>query len=1256
MLKHWIGCRRLSLLLAALSIWAVCRASGAEFQTLPPWRVATWFANRGTAEAAAGVLTVRQTAPEQQTVVYREYKLEGGKKYVLSVAMRGSLNAVSNPKTRSGAWLEVTTAGGKKYLAGGSPAGSFRASAGEFDWKTYRAEFTMPADQTAIKVLIQVHNATGEVQFKDLELQAFSSGATPAPASTPAPSIAGAEFQTLPPWRVATWLANRGTAEAAAGVLTVRQTAPEQQTVVYREYKLEGGKKYVLSVAMRGSLNAVSNPQTRNGAWLEVTTAGGKKYLAGGSPAGSFRASAGEFDWKTYRAEFTMPADQTAIKVLIQVHNATGEVQFKDFELREASVAAASAVQQPRPAALRLVSSVWDNHVVYLAAGLPMPFLVDWRMNPALSAGARVELELPDGITALCGAPWRPRLNGSGEIDLTADPVEKLPAARTGFSIYRFAPNPEYLRSLLPDRMGWQNYYRIYVRSERTGMDLPARVRVLDAADQVLAELPLTLQAMPKLPAVPYKLKNFKFHMTYLDALRAPQPEIRAAYTDFWLALAERPSTSPVFRFDKLPAAIRKEVLDKFNPVVFFGCTPSGVLNAEIPAGMPLLEDYAGQRDPKAVCPRESGNPDSPVWTEATVRLIKTSLSGLPENTPLQYDFEPGLPMNRCFCEACRRDFSESVKAPRILSAAEIRASYAAPWVRFRVAQNARIAEAFALTVKKYFPTHPVWFCTDPLHVDRPSGFSDWCGLDPRLNDRGNYDLFLNMFYHEGVPFFDNVALNVAKIRTPTFPLIDPTERMEMYYRRYTPAGVTMDMVAAAALGCPGFGFWPFDDFDARYLKAIVDGVNMIAPHENFYCGGRDASAGAQVRPLNVAEMKIQDGARSKTIQTPDFLPTLRWRLHRSGDEYLLTVFNYDPDNTLIAAAEIAELKGRGYQVYEASTRRKLGGFSGEDFQFEVGPRQAAQFRLTPGAWAAAQGEIPRHELERKLAAARERGNEFSDHPNRTEGKLFAGWGVLNDLNKPLLKLSDNQRAIYVDLSGGGRIVGCLTDSLSDALKDAGKRGHFDELYIYRNALPLEFHLQALKFVDGAPEAWLTAQVPLPNTAEPDPQAPSGLRISKQVRLTKTGVVSKYELENPAESGRDILAGARIRHWPRFAPVAEDASARAADWQLTVPAANGASLGAADFAGSDILLLTESSSRTPGELLLTPFKERWSGAPVEVRSAAGHWTFGLDPAAARGGILFWWSPNQPATVEPLTVERRLKPGEKMNFTSFLSWD
>ena len=129
--------------------------------------------------------------------------------------------------------------------------------------------------------------------------------------------------------------------------------------------------------------------------------------------------------------------------------------------------------------------------------------------------------------------------------------------------------------------------------------------------------------------------------------------------------------------------------------------------------------------------------------------------------------------------------FSRS-QGVELLSTEEINRRFASQGFAWRTRQNCTALNHFAAAIRRHFPGYPVILCTDPLHKKKPH-VAEWCGVDVRNNDQGQYDIFANMPYYSGLIYYDDLEFNLQTLRTAHMPLIDPSEAMEMYYSRYTP-------------------------------------------------------------------------------------------------------------------------------------------------------------------------------------------------------------------------------------------------------------------------------------------------------------------------------------------------------------------------------------------------------------------------------------------------------------------------------------
>ena len=133
------------------------------------------------------------------------------------------------------------------------------------------------------------------------------------------------------------------------------------------------------------------------------------------------------------------------------------------------------------------------------------------------------------------------------------------------------------------------------------------------------------------------------------------------------------------------------------------------------------------------------------------------------------------------------------------------------------------------------------------------------------------------MPYYAGARFFDDVAFNISSVKKPFYPLIDPAEKLESFYAQYTPEKVLQNILAVAAVGGIGIGFWPDDAFVSDYFKAISDGFGMIAENEDFYFKGKRVEKEFTFQPVNAIRKTVKDKeGKEHLLHFPDFPRTLR--------------------------------------------------------------------------------------------------------------------------------------------------------------------------------------------------------------------------------------------------------------------------------------------------------------------------------------------------------------------------------------------
>ncbi|MDD5728527.1 MAG: carbohydrate binding domain-containing protein, partial [Victivallales bacterium] len=701
-------------------------------------------------------------------------------------------------------------------------------------------------------------------------------------------------------WKRAPGSKNRGTVEVRDGVVEIMQTERSQRTVFETEVVLKPKTTYTVSFQIKCA-GMKTDGKPRNGAHLSITYKG--KQILELSPGGRWTSASGTFDWKSCSITFKTHAREGSFKLYLGVRGGVGKAFFTNVIIEE---------QKPVEAAmsLELQPLVWQENIFYLAAGFPGCINLAIRAIPPQEP-LSMTLDLPKGIALVGASPWRENPDyKTGRI--LADSFTVSPSRSKDHSKYTVAVNPDFASSLKPDSVSWMNNYRLYLIAEESSVGGAASLTISVGGKTLIKEKSFQLQVLPELKMPKTKLTDFRLLIASLYSLNAPTEAIRNAYLNFWLGLVERPITFPPYNFSSYPEELRNKVTKRFDTWCGIGskkCTPFGHFATwEKKKGVSYAKVvFANGKKGRTFCPSFMEDASNPVWNEYLRNLVTDRLRGIRKNSPIQWNFEPGA-KDYCFCEVCRKKFSDSINAGKTLTADEIIRSHARQWFSFRVRQHARIMKVFSQIIRKYFPGHPVALCTDPLAIKAPH-VAEWCGVDIRMVDNGEFDMFKNMLFHEGVNWYDELVFNLKSVKTPQFMSIDPSEPSGMFYKRFTPEGVFMNIVAAAALGTPAISFSPYDNFDGRYLHTIADASGLIAKVQDCYATEKRCDSIARVTPENVIKMEITDGTLRRTVNFPDFDSSLRHTIHRNGNRIIATIFNYNSGNALLARLAFPELE-----------------------------------------------------------------------------------------------------------------------------------------------------------------------------------------------------------------------------------------------------------------------------------------------------------------------------------------------------------
>ena len=484
------------------------------------------------------------------------------------------------------------------------------------------------------------------------------------------------------------------------------------------------------------------------------------------------------------------------------------------------------------------------------------------------------------------------------------------------------------------------------------------------------------------------------------------------------------------------------------------------------------------------------------------------------------------------------------------------------------IAKNVKI-------IREELPDVKIWFCSDNLHAEAPH-VARWCGIDVSLSD-AIIDYHMHMPYYAGARFFDDTAYNIKNLKKPYFPLIDPAERIQSFFSQYSADKVKQNIIAIAALGGIGIGFYPDDLLPGEYYHAIADGYSKVAKAEDFYFNGIRCDKEIFINVKNAISRTLADG---KVITFPDFSKTIRYTAHKKNGKYLITVFNYDSKKTMIA-----EIAGKNFKP----TLVKVPPHGCEIVGTDIIPEQKS--------------------LKKEIAVFSGDDDIFKDFNQKN---IRASW-TANAEGKPLLQLSNGTITAGVDALGNNEIISLLNAGNSELLTDGvmGEIKFADKLQP-----PLMF-----KYVnhgiskDGIPFVISEAEVAPYEGANPDPNPLYLLRIKRKIEIKNNNVVIYHEFNNPTAKNMPLSCRLKNYPWPghRF---------QADKMQLTIKN---------NHDNSDSLWIRKPNwSNTPFELIGSnnDLQEKICFIPDEKFS--GLYTWSLNGNAPRKTVEFLIETNFPA--------------------------
>lgn len=914
----------------------------------------------------------------------------------------------------------------------------------------------------------------------------------------------------------------------------------------------------------------------------------------------------------------------------------------------------------------------------HITENFPGILIFKFKADPAKLKNPRIVLDMPDGYSCLGAYPSFPNIPSNWTWQAEKMTTEAVKREQKSYTRYVIFLNNHLVGELKPNTASNSNFERVFIKtsSKSAAEGRKEAFWKLAADDWEGQEKKIELLLLPELVLSTPKVNKFGVMVSFFRNVTVPDDNIRRAYLDYWKSIADKPYTM-ITNWPYLNADQVKIIMDNFRVLTMLASNEGGtpLLNtkewyAKRGVKPPLMILKSGKTANEGVftmqlCPGFLAK-DASFWNDFVSSQIKQNATRIKTPNPadtykagIMYDIEPGA-MNFCYCDNCRNDFKVFAKLDKVLTAAEIEKQYSKEWFNFRVRQSADIIAQFCRCVKNNFAV-PAIVCTDPLHI---AGLQQWCGVDISLSDK-DADLLMPMPYYCGLDYFKDVELNVKKLKTPNFPLNDPAE--DAFYGRYTPDKVKQNIVASAALGCAGFGMWPSDDLDGKYLTQIKSAFSIVAQAENYYFAKRN-DAIANVKTEKYFERNITDEKRNITIGLPGFNDTFQWLAHQQGENILITMLNYNDDNDAIVTLDIPGLSKGKYIVRELDTD---GLFCSDDnkplgseeikkgFLVKI-PRDGVKVIEISQAPIICHGKnIIQREIRNELEGLKRKFRENYSFKEIKQENAEITWGITKDAKIPQLKLISDKRKMYINIENGASVVswgeknksnndllfykqrGCLGDLILNNEKLAkGNYGFaIDKLFIAEDCSPV------VKLVYTVPPE-------LNASAGADTGLMEGLKVEKEIALENKGntVKIKYTFTNNNSCKKDIQLGFRIKNFPKpgGALVNEELFKIT---QISFDSTEGTKIFKDGAVDSDNYILAEGCDPV-SFFKVKPKPYKWTLAPVKVFAGIGKFNeqmiFTPDKQNT-AGFYVWWSKNSGYTIEFISKETLLKCGGSISF-------
>lgn len=409
---------------------------------------------------------------------------------------------------------------------------------------------------------------------------------------------------------------------------------------------------------------------------------------------------------------------------------------------------------------------------------------------------------------------------------------------------------------------------------------------------------------------------------------------------------------------------------------------------------------------------------------------------GLKNGETICLDIEPWQPMEWCYCQRCRSDFAAYCKMSHVPDTAGIKSKYKTEWRVFRCRNTAEVQKMFIKTLKAKYPDSKIGDYDYVVKFNQPD-FKDLylsVAKDPQLNEK-DFDFHISSYYqYIDKNAFDLIDVNVKNL-AKDYWVLGAIDRAGTYLgpkHVITPEQARMLILAAAASGAKGAGFYPGLYIDGKFILAIDQAMFEIAAVEKLLMEGKRIDSEINALPLPYYSKKIQTGNRILEIVRPVWKDFFGYRAHALNNIKLLSLFNYSPETK--AFVKISTLVPAGkYTILDPVINKKIIPSSGENswnasdiaagFIYAVPPRDVRFLLIRPVEDKDAN--LPVSGYSKKIEAEFENSkNLYSDATAAVEpvkqGKMSIGYDDINNDGKMEITLSAPSQKLWIDPECGG--------------------------------------------------------------------------------------------------------------------------------------------------------------------------------------------------------------------------------------------